>query len=125
MKFPLDFFQALGQYLHAHKLVKKYNLWPYLIIPGVFSLIYITLLILFGASYFWEISDSIVQNWLPGIFMGTLSKFFISFMIWILAFLFIYINYKPVILICFSPLLSNLYEKTESLLYGTTPTGFN
>ncbi len=120
-----DFFKVLNAYIRAHQVVMQFNLWPYLILPGLLSLIYITGLIITGSIYAPEISAYITSHWIPGFLQGSIMRMLATVMVWFLFPLLGYMTYKYVILILFSPILGHLSEIVEEKIYHQAPPAFS
>ncbi len=112
-------------YFAAHGVMKRHRIWPYMVVPGILSLIYIACLILIGNIYFAEITDYLYQHWTPGFLKSRILLMMYTFFLWVLLFLTGYITYQPIVLILFSPILSYVSEVTESRIYGTPGPTFS
>lgn len=123
--FIKNLFKGIGAYLKAHKVISKYRLWPFMIIPGIMSLCYILTLIILGYIWFGDISNYVNQNWIPGFMQGDIMQTITGFLLWILLFLTGYVTYQPIILILFSPILGYLSEITENRIYKQESPPFN
>ncbi len=119
------FFQGIRYYGKANQVIFKYNLWRYMIIPGILSLLYVLILLIFGAVYFSDISAYIAQNWLPEFMKSGIMRIVTSIMLWIFLLLTAYITYKPVIMILFSPILGYLSEVVEKSVYNAAIPDFD
>ncbi len=118
-------FYGITSYFKAAVIISKYKLWPYLIAPGILSLCYISLLIIIGVSFLTGISADIVANYFPVFLQGKFMQVTVSIILWIFLLLLIFITYKEVVLILFSPILSYLSEKIETVLYNREPPPFS
>lgn len=106
-------------YFAAHRVMKRHRIWPYMVVPGILSLIYIAGLIIIGNLYFPVITDYLYQHWTPGFLKIRIILMIYNFFLWVLLFLSGYVTYQPVVLIIFSPILSYVSEITESRVYET------
>jgi len=120
-----DFIQGFTAFATAHKIINKYHLWSYLILPGLLSVAYVLLLIILGSIYFSEFSAYITENWLPDFMTGSVMIIITDILLWILLLLTGYMTYKHVVLIIFSPILSHLSEKVEQLVFSQPAPAFS
>lgn len=97
-----DFFEGIRYYGKAEKVIFKYRLWKYMMIPGILSLLYMLTLLILAVVWF---SSSLI--------------------LLILFLLIGYISYKPVIMILCSPLLGYLSELVEKSEYQSTMPAFD
>ncbi len=126
-----EFIIAIQSYFEAYRFIKKYQLWKWIIIPGI---LYCTLLIsgyyLFVSSYNevtkWMIDTLKIKNWLDKFEDSWLSFFFILSKVFLdlLLFFACFSMYKFVLLIFGSPIFSYLSERTESIK-GEKKISFN
>ncbi len=110
---------GIATYFAAHGVIKRHRIWPYMVIPGILSLIYIVCLIIIGNTYFPDITNYLYQHWTPGFLKSRIILMIYTFFLWALLFLTGYITFQPVVLIIFSPILSYVSEVTESRVCGT------
>lgn len=122
--FIKELLKGIASYAAAHRMMIRHRLWPFMILPGIISLIYVVALILIGKIYFPEIGDYLLQNWTPGFLKGKIILMIFTFFLWVLLLLSGYIAYQPVVLILFSPILSYVSELTESKVYGGSAPAF-
>ncbi len=115
--FFKDFLFGISSFFEAHKLISRFKLWKYLIIPGVLSLCFIMCLIVIGTIFFSGFSAYISENWLPDFLSADLFRVITNIFLWILLVMIGLISYKHIILIIFSPILSRLSEQIEKLEY--------
>lgn len=102
----------------AHRVIVKYKYWPFLIIPGIMSFCFITLLIVLAVLYFPGFSTYMNENWIPEFMSGKIMFAIMVAVMWIVMFFVGYMTYKPVILTLLSPLLGQLSERTERDVYN-------
>jgi len=120
-----EFFAGIGAYRKAHRVIVRHRLWAYVIFPGIMSLCYIMLLIAVGRIYFGDVSDHINRHWLPPLIKGDATEIITSILLWVLLFILTYITYKYVILIIFSPILTQLSEVTEKVICNEPAPDFS
>ncbi|MGH1366398.1 MAG: EI24 domain-containing protein [Calditrichia bacterium] len=123
--FIAGIFKGFAAYFRAHRVIFKHRLWPYLILPGLLSVIYIGILITIGGSWFDDISAYVNANWIPDALQHQATRIITQVLLWILLALLIFISYKHIILIVFAPILGSLSERTEKLVYGEEPPAFS
>ncbi len=121
----IHFVKGLKTYLKANRLVTKYKMRSFLIIPGIMSVCYIIFLIILGAVYLPDMSSYIDRNLIPEFMQGDIMQTILSILLWLLLLIVMYISYREVVLILFSPYLSYLSEKVEKLVYGAGPLPFS
>lgn len=119
-----NLFKGLYAYINAHRIIIRFRLWPYLIIPGILSLAYIVSLIILGTLYTPEISNHINTYWIPAFMQGKITGMLTMVLIWFLFPILGYMSYKYVILILFSPILGYLSEIVEEKIYHREPPPF-
>lgn len=113
-----EFFAGIGSYPKAHRAIREHRLWPFMILPGLLSLLYVVGLVVVGFTVFGETAGWIVQNWLPDFMHGAAARAVTTALLWLLLLLSGYVTYQPVVLILFSPFLSFLSEMAESRMTG-------
>ncbi len=123
--FVKEFLQGIKAYAKGNRVIFKYNLWPYMILPGMMSLLYVLLLIFAGTVYFPDLSGFIMEKWIPEVIKGGIMGVITSVLLWIFLIFIGYMTYKPVILILFSPVLSYLSEITENAVYNRQSPDFD
>lgn len=111
-------FASLGFYPKAHRVILRYRLWPYMILPGLMSFGFFLTLIGIGNIYFSDIAAHLYQNYFPNFLKWEILLIATKLLLWILMFLTGYILYQPIVLILFSPVLGYLSEVTEKRVYG-------
>jgi CysZ protein len=116
---------GITSYFKAATVISRNKLWPYLIVPGLLSVCYIGLLITLGVIYLTGLSTDIITNYFPVFLQGGFMHITISIILWILLLILIFITYKEVVLILFSPILGYLSEKIEKALYNREPPPFS
>ena len=120
-----EIYQGLLAYKKANRLVFKHRLWPYLIIPGVFSLVYLSFIIFLGYLFFDDFATFLHSHMIPDILQWKVMLYFLILIMWLLGLAFAYITYKYVILILFSPVMGHLSEVTEKVMLGNVPPPWN
>jgi CysZ protein len=117
--------KGLQAYPQAHRVVRQLHLWPYLVIPGVLSLVYVMGLLFVGSIYASDISTYISSHWIPDFMQGNIMSLLTTLLVWFVFPLLGYMSYKYVILIVFSPILSYLSEVVEEKLYHQSAPEFS
>ena len=120
-----DFRDGIESYSEAYRLIKSKKLWAYVMLPGVFS-------ILFGSGIFflaWHYSGGIsnfLSNNYPFDFGKNEFAAVAQYAGWIIIGALAYVSYKYIILILVAPFMSPLSEKIEAHLQGRKSTaGFS
>ena len=119
-----EFLRGIGSYPKAHRAIRKHRLWPFMILPGLLSLLYMAGLVFAGIALFGDVAGWIVER-LPGFLRGDAIRAATIFLLWLLLLLSGYVVYQPVVLILFSPFLSFLSETAESRMTGTPGPSFD
>lgn len=118
--FFKEFFKSLSAYFEGLRVIRKYNFWQYMIIPGLISLGYAIAVIWLGT---W-LDDKLV-DWLLGFipwdFLRNLFAKLLSGVFWVVLFFFIAFTYRFVVLIILSPFLTKLSERVERAVTGQEP----
>jgi len=65
-----------------------------------------------------EVIETIVKHWMPVFLQGSIMNFITTILIWLFWLIIIYMTYKHVVLILFSPLLGSLSEKVDEVKTG-------
>ena len=113
-----DFFSGLFMYRKAHWVIKTHRLWPWLLLPGLFSLILMTILIVVGMQFSAGWASAIYETLIPEFMKGGITLWLSSFFVWVLLLVGGYLLYRDVVLILFAPVLSWLSEITEKKISG-------
>jgi len=111
-----DFIAGIIAYREAHRIIFKYRLQHYLLIPGIISIFYISLMLLLGFVYLSTVVNYIILNWVPGYLQGSIMEIILLILLWISLFLLLFITYRHVVLALLAPFLSTLSEKIESII---------
>ena len=111
-----ELLQGMKAYHQAVKIIAKFNLWSYFIIPGIISLFLTLLLIFLGVIYLPDIAGYLNENIVPGFLKGEITVIVTTIFLWIFLLFFNFMVYKYIVLILFSPILSFLSEKVEMLV---------
>ncbi len=122
--FVAEFFRGLGAYWRANQIIFRYRLWPYLVVPGLLSLIFVGGLIVAAAIFFDDLAAFITRNLLPASMNQPAMEILTSILLGILLLLLGFMAYKHVVLLLFSPILAYLSEQTEELLLNQPPPDF-
>ncbi len=118
---------SIQSFADAHRFIRKYKLWKWIIIPGViYSLLFFLGLYFFGktsiqATEFILLKTGL-KGWLESMQESWLNWLVIvgQFFIIIILFLFYFSLFKYIFLIIASPVFAYLSEKTESIIEGKT-----
>lgn len=113
-----EFFRGIGAYPKAHRAIREHRLWPFMIVPGLLSLLYVVGLVFLGLTMGGDAAGWIVERWLPDFLQGDAARMVTTILLWLLLLLSGYVTYQPVVLIIFSPFLSFLSEMAESRMTG-------
>jgi len=119
------FFTGFTSYLNANKLIFQHRLWPFFIIPGILSLLLISVVVYVGIVYADDLSSVILRSWFPESLKSDALFYSVSVIIWLLIVICLFFTYQQLSLILFSPILSYLSEKTEILVTGHPSINFN
>jgi CysZ protein len=119
-----DFITGVRCYLDVHSFISKNRLTHYLLIPGLISILYLTIIIILGFVYLGLVADYIMKNWLPGYLHGNIMELFLLILLWILLLLLLFITYRHVVLALLAPVLTLLSEKTECRVTGGAAVPF-
>jgi CysZ protein len=103
---------AAKSYSRAHRVVVKHNLWGYLLIPGIASLLYAVLLAALGFIFYDDVA-ALGSDWVGDSIWGQVLYWAISIVFWVLVLLAIFFTHKYVTLMLLSPFLSHLSEVVE------------
>lgn len=116
---------AIQAYFQAHRFIRKYNLWKWILIPGIiYTILFIIGIYLFGktSSDFirWIAVETGLKSWLDALDNGFLGFLFTlgSILLWLLLMFFYFSLFKYLFLIIGSPLFAYLSEKTEAIIEG-------
>jgi CysZ protein len=122
--FP-NFKIGFKTYSEAHRMVIKYRLWPYVIMPALINLGMILLLVFVGWHYIdlltaWIFKVTGLASEPAGFFKYLVIGFkYLIKLIFYLALFFIYSSvYRYIVLAIVSPALAILSEKTDKILTG-------
>lgn len=113
-----EWIKGLMDYRNAHQVIMRHSLWPWIFIPGVLSLLYLSSLIVLGAVYLPDLANALYDSYTPEFLKWEPIAIIAKILIWIPFLLVAYLTYKHVVLIIFSPLLSYLSELVEKHVYG-------
>jgi len=116
---------AFQSYAKAHRFIKKYRLWKWIVVPGVLYMLMFAISMYFfsntaTSAVEYLISTTGLRGWVEKVNSGIVSFLFIFLfgMLWLLLMLFYFSLFKYLWLIIGSPLFSYLSEKTESIMDG-------
>lgn len=107
---------GIREYATAYRVIMKYRLWPYMIVPGGLSMLYLLLFVLLGMKWFPPVSDYLYQNWIPAFLQWQITHILTTVLLWLLMLFTVFITYQPVILILLSPIFGYISEITERKL---------
>jgi CysZ protein len=108
---------GIKTYYKAIRIISNYSLWCYLLIPGVMSFILILVFIILGIIFLPNLSYYIQNDIMPDLLKGRITLVITMILLWIILLFIIFMMYKYIVLIFFSPVLSFLSEKIEKLIY--------
>lgn len=120
-----SFFAGIKDYYRAHRAMFKYRLWPIMALPGIMSILYVSLMIYLAWNYADDLTGYIHQRWIPEMLRGAVIYSLTAVLVWLMLLLTAYVTYQPVILILFSPVLSYVSEQVEVRMYGGKSPGFS
>ncbi len=120
-----NFFAGLSSYREAHRVVRRYRLWPYLVLPGILSLFYLCGLLVLAILYVDDLSAYLFTQHFPAAWQGPVFSLVAQALIWLVLLVLGYLTYQQVVLILFSPLLGVLSETVEKKLTGQEAPAFS
>jgi len=123
--FLKELIAGILSYRKANQVIVKYRLWPWLIIPGIFSFLYLLILVILGMSCFSGISNHVNERWIPGFISGDTTYVIVSILLWLFLIIIGYLSYQQIVLIFFSPILGFLSEMVEKKLFDQEPPQFH
>ncbi len=110
--------QAFLCYLRVPGILSAARLWKWTWAPGIFSALYIPAVMIFGITYYPEITTYFEENWIPAFIKAGWIIGTIGFLSWLTVVGLAVILYRNLILILFSPILCFISEKVESHITG-------
>ena len=123
---------AIDAYFRAHRFIRKYRLWKWIILPGIlYALLFCAGMYLFiksSNSAVYRLSSIVgLPNWLQQQKSDLLSFLFVmgGFMMQLVLLLFYFSLFKYLFLIIGSPLFSYLSEKIQLILGGGNETALS
>ncbi len=108
-----EFYEGVSYYPRAHGLIRRHGLWWWLPVPGILSLLYISLLFLAGRRFVPPLAAYLFQEWMPGFLQFESLAVATTAVLGILFLATAWVVLQPVILTVFSPFLSLLSEMVE------------
>ena len=121
MSFSKEFGQGINAYAEANRVLFKYGLYKYLVIPGIVTIIYAGLY--FFAAF--KIAGTIPSEasdypwWLS--WLGSAAEWVVRVVFWPVAVAVFLFSYKTIAQIILSPILSQLSEQVEHLVFDGPP----
>jgi CysZ protein len=115
-----DFIAGAKCYWIAWRLAWREQLWPYLLLPGLISLVYFPAVAVLTYRYGGQSAEYLRERWLPDFLK---HDFYVLFLMVIFAAFGLYVGFvlfRNVIMILYSPVLSFLSRKTEERSVGHT-----
>lgn len=121
MKFFKELRSGLTAYGEAHRVLFRYKLVGYLVIPGLISVAYAVLFFLFANNLAAKIEAEALTypDWLS--WLQNVTDWFVKSVFWVAMIWLFFTTYKYVIQILLSPLLVKLSETVEKRITGRKP----
>lgn len=120
-----DIIISIQSYFKAHQLIRKHNLWKWIIIPGLLYCVLFVVSMLFfyktSASFIeWMSLKTGLKSWLEKTHSGLLGFVFTfwNLVLFLLQMLLYFSLFKYFFLIVGSPIFAYLSEKTEAIITG-------
>lgn len=108
-----NFLNALNCYVAAHRFVREHRLWPFVLIPGLLSLLYLSALFTLAVLYSSDLAAYTFTQWFPESWQGNILSVIGQILIWLVLLVAAYLTYQQIVLVLFSPLLGMLSEIVE------------
>lgn len=115
-----NFFAGIKDYARAQRLLFKEGLWPLFLVPGILSLFYLPLSMVFGFFFLKDFTTFVHDNWVPDFLQSTLTQIILSVFLFLVALYLGFLLFRNVIMVLYSPILSFLSEATERAAAGLT-----
>lgn len=115
--FKRDFRDGLNAFREALQMIRAHQLWGYVLLPGLLSLLFGGIVIFTAYTMAGNIADAIA-NWYPWEFGSDLVRKVSGIMGATVIIAGAFLSYKYVILILVAPFMSPLSEKVEGYLRG-------
>lgn len=121
MSFTDEFGKGIAAYGEANRILFKHNLFKYMVIPAIVSLLYAVLYFIGAASLSGRLPD--FENGLPWYlsWLGSTAAWVVWTLYWVAAVGFFMVTYKMVAQIVLSPFLSQLSEAVAEKEFGGAP----
>lgn len=118
MSVSKEFSRGMSAYGEAHKVIFKYKLAHYLLIPAVITVLYCGLYFFLAAHFAGRMSDEADSYpwWLS--WMGAITHWFVKAVYWVAAVGFFFVSLKYVVQVILAPILSNLSVAVEKRVLG-------
>lgn len=116
MSFSKSVSDGIGAYREAHRVIFKYNLTKYLVLPGIISVLYVGLYFYLFATMAGNV-DTDPDNypwWLT--WVGEMLDWFLTAIYWVFVVWLFFATYKFVIQTILSPFLAHISDVTEAKL---------
>ena len=116
-----EFLTGLRAYWDAWRLVWRGRLWPYLLVPGLVSMLYFPLMAFVAVHYGNRSAGYIRDHWLPEFLKQKLFVGMVTVGLWLLGLYLGFILFRNVIMILYAPVLGFISGKTEEKSQPGTP----
>lgn len=113
-----QFFLSFFNYFRAFGFIIKNNLWKYILIPGMLSLLMVLIIVVTGFTFSGELSVFLIENIFPSESNNAFIKILLNIFVAIIIFILGVLIYRPFALVLLSPFLSVLSEKSENIILG-------
>lgn len=121
MSFTAEFGRGISAYSEAHRVLFKYRLTKYLVIPGIITVAYTVLFFLVVGYFASRISTEAdaYPAWLS--WMGDFTHWLLRTVYWVGMVLLYFWSLKYVVQVMLAPILSNLSVAVEKKVLGQEP----
>lgn len=116
---------AVQSYIKAHEYIRRYQLWKWILLPGLIYMLLFGISIYFFGKSATEVIDFLMirtglQGWARTMQSSWLGFFFTfaGIILWLLLMLFYFSLFKYLFLILGAPLFAYLSERTEAIIQG-------
>jgi CysZ protein len=110
---------GLRVYVRAWNLIRTHRLWPWLLFPGVISLIYFPGIIAATAMYMGDLETYLRERWLPAFLQARVLSWMVTIAVWLAILYAGFILFRNVLMILYAPFLSHLSAKVEEKAEGS------
>jgi CysZ protein len=112
------FIAGLKDYVQAQRLLFREGLWPLFLVPGILSLFYLPLSMVFGFIFLKDFTRYVHDHWIPEFLQSAITLILLAIFLWIVALYLGFLLFRNVIMILYSPILGFLSEATERVASG-------